>query len=70
MDLQALVQFIYLRVEQRTAHEIEAATRAQMQRFPDKPPWRSALAALRPLPGGSTKHAANSPASRARTLPT
>jgi DNA-binding winged helix-turn-helix (wHTH) protein/RecA/RadA recombinase/tetratricopeptide (TPR) repeat protein len=46
MDLQALVQLVYLRVEQGRAHEIEAATRSQMQRFPDTPAWRSALAAL------------------------
>ncbi len=46
MDLQALVQLVYLRVEQGRAHEIEAATRSQMQRFPDTPAWRSALAVL------------------------
>jgi tetratricopeptide (TPR) repeat protein len=46
MDLQALVQLVYLRVEQGRAHEIEAATRGQMQRFPDTAAWRSALAAL------------------------
>jgi hypothetical protein len=46
MDLQALVQLVYLRVEQGRAHEIEAVARAQMQRFPDTPAWRSALAAL------------------------
>jgi hypothetical protein len=46
MDLQALVQLVYLRVEQGRAHEIEAAARGQLQRFPGTPAWRSALAAL------------------------
>jgi DNA-binding winged helix-turn-helix (wHTH) protein len=46
MDLQALVQLVYLRVEQGRAHEIEAVARSQMQRFPDTPAWRTALASL------------------------
>jgi len=46
MDLQALVQLVYLRVEQGRAHEIESVTRNEIQRFPDNPAWRSALAAL------------------------
>lgn len=46
MDLQALVQLVYLRVEQGRAQEIEAVARAQMQRFPDTPAWRTALASL------------------------
>jgi DNA-binding winged helix-turn-helix (wHTH) protein/tetratricopeptide (TPR) repeat protein len=46
MDLQALVQLVYLRVEQGKAHEIEAIARGQMQRFPDTAAWRSALASL------------------------
>jgi len=46
MDLQALVQLVYLRVEQGRAHEIEAAARDQRQRFPDTAAWRSALATL------------------------
>ena len=46
VDLQSLVQLVYLRVEQGRAHEIEAQTRGQMQRFPDAPAWRAALAAL------------------------
>lgn len=46
MGLQALGPLVYLRIEQGRAHEIEAATRGQMQRFPDTTAWRSALAAL------------------------
>jgi tetratricopeptide (TPR) repeat protein len=46
MDLQALVQLVYLRVEQGRAHEIESVARDQLQRFPDTPAWRTALAAL------------------------
>lgn len=46
MDLQALVQLVYLRVEQGRAHEIEAVARGQMQRFPDTPAWRTAFASL------------------------
>lgn len=46
MGLQALGPLVYLRIEQGRAHEIEAATRGQMQRFPDTAAWRAALAAL------------------------
>jgi len=41
IELQA--QFVYLRVEQGRASEIEAATREQVRRFPHQPTWRAAL---------------------------
>jgi DNA-binding winged helix-turn-helix (wHTH) protein/tetratricopeptide (TPR) repeat protein len=44
--LQSLAQLVYLRIEQGRAAEIEEAARGQMQRFPDAPAWRAALAAL------------------------
>lgn len=46
VDLQSLVQLVYLRSEQGRTGEVEAATRGRMQRFPDAPAWRAALAAL------------------------
>ncbi len=44
MALELQAQLVYLRLEQGRAAEIEAAARAQVQRFPDAPAWRAALA--------------------------
>jgi tetratricopeptide (TPR) repeat protein len=40
LEMQA--QFVYLRIEQGRASEIEPATRDQMRRFPEQPAWRAA----------------------------
>jgi tetratricopeptide (TPR) repeat protein len=40
LEMQA--QFVYLRIEQGRAGEIEPATREQVRRFPEQPAWRAA----------------------------
>jgi DNA-binding winged helix-turn-helix (wHTH) protein len=44
LELQA--QLVYLRLQQGRGREIEAAARAQAQRFPDAAVWRAALARI------------------------
>jgi DNA-binding winged helix-turn-helix (wHTH) protein len=44
--LELRAQLVYLRLEQGRAGEVEAAARAQVERFPDAPAWRAALARL------------------------
>lgn len=42
--LELGAQLVYLRLEQGRVAEVEAAVRAQVERFPDAPAWQAALA--------------------------
>jgi hypothetical protein len=44
--LEVGVQLVYLRFEQGRAGEVEAAVRAQVERFPEAAAWRAALARI------------------------